>query len=40
MGIEPRAVCTDEHTGVSFVLSGGKRNDTAVFETMWQELPQ
>ena len=34
------AACTDERTGVSFVLSGGERNDAVGFEPVWQGLPE
>ena len=32
--------CADERTGVSFVLSGGERNDAVGFGPVWQGLPE
>ena len=31
--------CSDDRTGVSFVLSGGERHDAVGFEPVWQGLP-
>ena len=33
------AACTDERTGVSFVLTGGQRNDAVGFESVWEGVP-
>ena len=33
------AACIDENTGVSFVLTGGQRNDAVSFETVWEGAP-
>ena len=33
------AACIDERTGVSFVLTGGQRNDAVGFEPVWEGVP-
>ena len=33
------AACTDERTGVSFVLTGGQRHDAVGFESVWEGVP-
>ena len=36
MTTKRHAACTDERTGVSFVLTGGQCNDAVGFEPVWE----